>query len=99
MSMNLKVLCKVSAVFQALGEPTRLRILATIGEKGETSVGEIAKAVTTELVNVSHHLGVLRAAGLVDSRKDGRFVLYSVHADWLTKINVTDKGITVEVNG
>ena len=32
-----------------------------------------------EIVNVSHHLGVLREAGLVEDRKDGRFVIYSLH--------------------
>jgi ArsR family transcriptional regulator len=30
-------------------------------------------------VNVSHHLGVLRSAGLVEDVKDGRFVIYSLH--------------------
>jgi DNA-binding transcriptional ArsR family regulator len=47
--------------------------------KGATSVGEIAKALKTKIVNVSHHLGVMRQAGLVESEKDGRFVIYSLH--------------------
>ena len=40
---------------------------------------EIAQALEVEIVNVSHHLGVLRTAGLVEDLKEGRFVVYSLH--------------------
>jgi len=52
----------------AIGEPTRLTIIRT----------ELAKACKSEVVNVSHHLGVMRAAGLVKCDRDGRFMRYSL---------------------
>lgn len=62
---------------KALGEPVRLRILALL-RRGETNVSEIASALQTEMVTVSHHLQILRNAGLVTRRKQGRFCLYGL---------------------
>lgn len=62
---------------KALGEPVRLRILALL-KRGEMNVSEIASALETEVVTVSHHLQILRNAGLVTRRKQGRFCLYGL---------------------
>jgi DNA-binding transcriptional ArsR family regulator len=61
----------------ALAAPERLRIIRFLRD-GPRNVGEIARMLQTEPVNVSHHLNVLRHAGLVLNRKQGRFVLYSL---------------------
>jgi len=64
-----------AAWIAAIGEPTRLvfiRILAT----GVKTVTDLAQACNTEIVNASHHLGVMRAAGLVEAKRDGRFMRY-----------------------
>jgi len=61
----------------AIGEPTRLTIIRTLAI-GEKTVTELAKACKSEVVNVSHHLGVMRAAGLVKCDRDGRFMRYSL---------------------
>ena len=64
-----------AAWIAAIGEPTRLafiRFLAT----GEKTVTELAKMCNTEIVNASHHLGVMRVAGLVEADRDGRFMRY-----------------------
>jgi DNA-binding transcriptional ArsR family regulator len=64
-----------AAWIAAVGEPTRLviiRVLAT----GVKTVTELAQACNTEIVNASHHLGVMRAAGLVEAERDGRFMRY-----------------------
>lgn len=45
---------------------------------GRRSVGEISEAVQMETVLVSHHLGVLHHAGILDRHKQGRFVFYSM---------------------
>jgi len=63
---------------QALGEPSRIRIIDFL-RSGSKNVTEISRLMQEEIVNVSHHLGVLRDAGLVEYRKDGRFVIYSLH--------------------
>lgn len=61
----------------ALAAPERLRIIRLLRD-GERNVSDIAEALQTELVNISHHLNVLRHAGLVEARKQGRFVYYSL---------------------
>lgn len=62
---------------QALSDPKRLKILYRISER-ETSVGEIAQDLNMSMANVSQHLSVLRARGLVRSRRDGNSVLYEL---------------------
>lgn len=63
---------------KALADPDRLKIILRLF-KGEMNVGDLAAAVEDEVVNVSHHLRVLRHANVVITRKDGRFVVYRLH--------------------
>ncbi len=65
---------------KALAEPERLRIVTALFEGGK-NVGELAAALDDELVKVSHHLKVLRTAGLVVSRRAGRYIVYQLHPD------------------
>jgi DNA-binding transcriptional ArsR family regulator len=61
----------------ALAAPERLRIVRFLRD-GPRSAGEIADMLQTAPVNVSHHMKVLREAGLVESEKKGRYVMYSL---------------------
>jgi DNA-binding transcriptional ArsR family regulator len=63
--------------FRVLGDPTRIRLLDVLS-RGEASVLELTGKLGTTQQNVSKHLGVLLQAGLVDRRKHGNYVLYSV---------------------
>ena len=65
-------------MLQALAEPNRIRIIECLRTRS-MNVTELAQALNVEIVNVSHHLGVLRTAGLVQDVKNGRFVNYSLH--------------------
>jgi ArsR family transcriptional regulator len=65
-------------MLQALAEPNRIRIIECLRTRS-MNVTELAQALNVEIVNVSHHLGVLRTAGLVQDVKSGRFVNYSLH--------------------
>lgn len=64
--------------FALLADPTRLRILHTIIESGEMSVGTVALATGASRFNVSAHLNRLAAGGLVARRRDGSTVFYRV---------------------
>jgi DNA-binding transcriptional ArsR family regulator len=66
------------AVFAALADPTRRRVLALVGERGPMSATDLAAHVTVSRQAVVKHLGVLRAAGLVDASREGRETLYRV---------------------
>jgi len=62
---------------KTLSNPKRLMILALLAKK-EMSVGEIAEVIAVPLSNVSQHLSLLKAQGLVRHRKDGQTVHYSL---------------------
>src|SRR5262245_30844278 len=63
---------------KAMADPERLRIVQCL-QQGPRNVSELATLLDTNLANVSHHLGVLRHAGLVLDEKRGKFVLYSLN--------------------
>lgn len=64
-------------LFKTLGHPARIRILEVLRE-GERSVGELVLAVGIESSHLSQQLGIMRRANLVQARKEGTSVLYSV---------------------
>ncbi|MGK2931997.1 MAG: ArsR/SmtB family transcription factor [Solirubrobacterales bacterium] len=63
--------------FRVIGEPMRIRLLDTLRD-GEMTVGDLVKATGATQQNVSRHLGVLHQAGIVNRRKEGNFVRYSI---------------------
>jgi DNA-binding transcriptional ArsR family regulator len=67
----------------ALAAPERLRIVSFLRE-GPRNVTEVADMLQVPPVNASHHLMKLRAAGLIQSRRKGRFVVYSLAPDILS---------------
>lgn len=67
----------VAATFRMLGDPTRVRILDSLGS-GELCVGDLARAVGITESAVSHQLRLLRTMRLVRARRDGRQAYYAV---------------------
>jgi ArsR family transcriptional regulator len=70
---------KCAKQLQAIAEPSRIRIIDCL-RSGSKNVTELATLLRVEIVNVSHHLGVLKNAGIVTDKKRGRFVDYSLNA-------------------
>ena len=65
--------------FDALADPVRRDILTTLAAHSECSAGDLAQKISSVgRTAVSNHLRVLRAAGLVNERRAGRFRYYSV---------------------
>jgi len=69
---------RIAASFQALADPTRLTVALALAEARELCVCDLAWIVERAQNLVSHHLRSLRAAGLVDYRRDGKMALYSL---------------------
>jgi len=65
----------VSRFFRALGDETRLRIVALLSH-GELCVCHLQEALSLSQPNISRQLGVLRAAGIVQDRREGTWVYY-----------------------
>ncbi|HEX6090045.1 MAG TPA: metalloregulator ArsR/SmtB family transcription factor [Gemmatimonadales bacterium] len=76
-SLSPVQLVRVAERFKALGEPARLRMLDVL-RHGEMAVSELIEVTGMGQANVSKHLQILHAAGLVTRRKEGLFVYYSL---------------------
>ena len=68
----------LNQIFKALNDPTRREILEMLKEKDLTA-GEIADRFNISKPSISHHLDLLRQAGLVVSVKEGQFIYYSIN--------------------
>ncbi len=71
---------RFAAIGRALGDPKRLCVLESLAA-GEMSVSELSTRVNCQVPNMSQHLAVLRAAGLVSTRRDGSNVYYRLADD------------------
>jgi DNA-binding transcriptional ArsR family regulator len=60
-----------------IAEPTRLTILKVLAT-GAKTVTDLAKACETEMVNISHHVNLMKQLGLLTVERDGRFMRYSL---------------------
>jgi ArsR family transcriptional regulator, nickel/cobalt-responsive transcriptional repressor len=69
---------RCAPLLRALAEVDRLRIIQCLRE-GPRYVGELAKLLNVEIVNASHHLGILRRTGVVLNERRGRSVLYRLN--------------------
>ena len=63
--------------FKTLAHPARIRVLELLRD-GDRTVGELIPEVGIEASHLSQQLGIMRRANLVQSRKDGATVVYSV---------------------
>ncbi len=73
------------AIFKALSEETRLRILRTLACYGELCECNIVPSFGLSQPTISYHLKVLRDAGLVRSRRQGQWVYYRLDANALLR--------------
>ena len=67
---------EASEVLKAMASDTRLKILCALSEGGEMPVGQLAELTEQSHSDVSHQLAKLRAAGLVESRRDAQTIYY-----------------------
>ena len=72
-------------VFQALAHPTRIHIAEAL-QDGELPVSTLLERVGVEPANLSQHLAILRAKGLVVNRKEGTQVFYALRDPLLSEV-------------
>jgi DNA-binding transcriptional ArsR family regulator len=80
----------LNQLFNALADPTRRRILELL-RQGDLTAGEIADQFSISQPSVSHHLSLLKQAGLVECERRGQYIVYSLNSTvfqdllaWLT---------------
>jgi ArsR family transcriptional regulator len=76
--INDESAAQLAVVFKALGDPVRLRLVSLIGARqgGEVCVCDLASDFDLTQPTISHHLKVLREAGIIDSERRGTWVYY-----------------------
>ncbi len=93
MATRLEKLENLARVFHSLGDKTRLSIMELLAG-GEKNVTTLCKKLKLPQSSVSHHLGLLRIGGLVNNRREGKQIFYSL-AD-LTKHRLGKKAETAK---
>jgi ArsR family transcriptional regulator len=79
MAGNKRQVQRLALLFRMLADPTRLRIVAALGQ-GELNVKQLCRKLRASQPGVSRHLGLLRMSCIVTARRDGREVFYSMSA-------------------
>ena len=74
------------AIFKALSDPTRRGLFERLCREGEKTVGDLTARAGVSQPVVSKHLGVLKQAGLVNGRQDGRQTHYSAQLGALSPL-------------
>ena len=69
-----------AALFKVLGDPIRLRMAVLMSIRGETCVCRLAAALAEPAFKISRHLRIMRAAGMVTSRREGTWMHYRLAA-------------------
>ncbi len=77
---------RIARRFAALADPLRIRILDTLRERGECSVGELVELLGARQQNVSKHLGILLQQGIVARRKERTRALYRIADDTVLQL-------------
>ena len=76
---------EAAVAMQAMSHPLRIKVLCLLSS-GEISVQEIVEAVGTTQGNVSQHLAILKASGMVASRSEGKKMLYRIEDPRIIKL-------------
>ena len=75
---TVRDLCQI---FKLLADETRLRILIYLAREGELNVTELCERLQQSQPAVSHHLALMRVAGIIEPRRDGKHNYYSVRPE------------------
>jgi ArsR family transcriptional regulator len=87
----------IAPMFKALGDPARLRLLSLIASSGsEMCVCDLTDHFDLSGPTISHHLKVLREAGLVDSQRRGTWVYYWIRPEVLRGMAAQFDGVRVD---
>jgi DNA-binding transcriptional ArsR family regulator len=87
-----EVVGEMAALMRLLGEPTRIRVLGLL-QSGELNVTALCEALSLAQPTVSHHLALLRTAGLVLTRRAGKQIFYSLNPEHLLSREVEEGGL------
>jgi ArsR family transcriptional regulator len=93
-ALSAEQAARLAPMFKALGDPARLRLLSLIAASGsEACVCDLTEAFDLTGPTISHHLRVLREAGLVDCERRGTWVYYWIRPEVLRGLAALLRGV------
>ncbi|HET9117272.1 MAG TPA: metalloregulator ArsR/SmtB family transcription factor [Pseudonocardiaceae bacterium] len=87
--LSAEAASQLAATLKALSDPVRLRLLSVVASHsgGEACVCELSTGIEVSQPTISHHLKVLRTAGLLNSERRGSWVYYRVNSTALQQLS------------
>ena len=87
--LSAEAAAQLAATLKALSDPVRLRLLSVVASHtgGEACVCDLSAGIDVSQPTVSHHLKVLRTAGLLNSERRGSWVYYRVNPTVLQQLS------------
>ena len=88
-----------SELLRALTHPLRMKILAFIDQQGDINVNKIYNTLNLEQSITSQHLRILRNAGVVDTKRNGKYIYYRINYDKVGEVMDSIRGFLKEEEG
>jgi len=84
--IDIEKLEKAASKLRAMAHPMRIAIVDLLTANKKLTVTEIYNKLNIEQATASHHLNILKNKGLLESKRDGKMILYSLKNDALTRL-------------
>ena len=86
LSLDVEKLELAASKLRAIAHPMRIAIIDLLTINPKMTVTEIYEYLNLEQASASHHLNILKNKGLLDSKRDGKMIYYSLKFDHLTEV-------------
>lgn len=87
LNVEMSQLDKAAEIMRALSHPLRMKIMGFIDKNKSVNVNKIYNTLGLEQSITSQHLRILRKVDLVKTKRDGKFIYYSLNYDKIRKVN------------
>jgi DNA-binding transcriptional ArsR family regulator len=85
-SLDIQKLELAASKLRAMAHPMRIAIIELLTENKKLTVTEIYERLSIEQASASHHLNILKNKGLLESKRDGKMILYSLKTSVLANV-------------
>jgi len=90
---------RLRALYRALGDETRLRVIGVLAEFGPMPVNELVSRVSLSQPLISWHLRIMRLAGLIETRRQGRAVICRLRTDAFEELHAAEARLIAGTSG
>ena len=85
-TLDIQKLEIAASKLRAMAHPMRIAIIELLNENKKLTVTEIYERLSIEQASASHHLNILKNKGLLDSKRDGKMIYYSLKTNVLANV-------------